>query len=177
MGLIDQIGSAAASGLEGTIASIPSAALNFGFGLLGQSAQNKAAKELMDYQWEKYQSPEAQVRSMAKAGLNPASLGEKGGFASPSPSLPGMPVQLDGISEVSNYIRSLADAKKAGADIDLVKANTKKAMAEIDGIKFQNSLIQEFGREKWTTDLAQAYQNLVLSFQTEDQNQILISLS
>ena len=170
--LIDQIGTAAASGLEGAIGSIPGALLSGAFGLIGQNQQVKHSKELMDYQWEHFNSPQAQVKNMTAAGLSPvAALGEKGSFASPSASMPGMPVQLDGISEVSNYIKSLADAKKAGADVGHVKAETDKAIAEADSIKFQNELNKRFGNQKWILDLKQAYQNLKLALQTEDLNE------
>ena len=49
MGFIDQIGTAAASGLEGAIGSIPGALLSGAFGLIGQNQQVKHSKELMDY--------------------------------------------------------------------------------------------------------------------------------
>ena len=100
MGIIDQIGSSIASGMGGTIGSLPGTLVNLGIGNYLQDRQLSKSKELLDYQWKNFQSPEAQVRSMAAAGLNPAAtLGGHGSFAAPSASLPSTaPVQVDGVS-------------------------------------------------------------------------------
>ena len=49
--------------------------------------QVEQSKELMDYQWNKYQSYAAQVRSMQAAGLNPAAMYGQSGTSSASPSV------------------------------------------------------------------------------------------
>ena len=173
MGFIDQIGTAAASGVEGAIGSIPGALLSGAFGLIGQNQQVKHSKELMDYQWEHFNSPQAQVKNMAAAGLNPvAALGEKGSFASPSASMPGMPVQLDGISEVSNYIKSLADAKKAGAEIPEIDARIKNLLVDQQAKELELNLRRKFGDPQLSADLSLSWQNYVNAIKAGDLQDI-----
>ena len=82
------------------------AAGNTALNAIGIGQQTGASKDLMRYQWDNFMSPAAQVREMAKAGLNPAAMfGDgKGAFASPSAAMPSsIPVQMGGVDTLANY--------------------------------------------------------------------------
>ena len=156
MAFIEDLGLSAANGFINSIGSL--AASNF--------SVNKQ-KELLDYQMNKYYSPKAQVHNLAAAGINPAvAMGNQSPVFSSGGSMPNVASPLFGIgttslTDLGNYIKSMSDAKKNSADTD-------KALAETDAIKFQNDLQKEFGYQKWTTDLALAYQNVLLAQKTND---------
>lgn len=108
-----------ASGI-GALGSIGSSFLNAAFNRSAMNDQIAASKELMDYQWQKYQSPLAQVNALAAAGINPAvALGQGGsGYtATPSAAMPtSVPPQIGGISDLGSFVKALADAKKANLE-------------------------------------------------------------
>lgn len=108
-----------ASGV-GALGSIGSSFLNAAFNRSAMKDQLAASKELMDYQWQKFQSPLAQVNSLAAAGINPAvALGQGGsGFtATPSAAMPtSVPPQIGGISDLGSFVKALAEAKKANLE-------------------------------------------------------------
>lgn len=108
-----------ASGI-GAIGSVGSSILN---GVLNRSSmkdQAEVSKELMKYQWDNFQSPLAQVRALGAAGINPAvALGQGGsGFtATPSAAMPtSVPPQIGGITDIANFVKALAEAKKANLE-------------------------------------------------------------
>lgn len=79
------------------------------------------AKELMQYQWDKFQSYPAQVESMTKAGLNPAALLGQGGSglaSGPSVNMPtSQPIDLGmSMNKVAEAIQTIALAKKTGLE-------------------------------------------------------------
>lgn len=131
MGFIEQIGSSLASGLSGVIGGLPSAGVNMLLNTIGMKQQKDAAKDMMDYQWKNFQSPQAQVNALAAAGINPAvALGQggTGAFASPSPSMPSsVPVAVDG---VANMLSSLTQLKKVDKENELVDQEIYKTLAE-----------------------------------------------
>lgn len=108
-----------ASGI-GAIGSLGTSVLN---GILNRSSmadQIAASEELMDYEWNKFKSPKAQVQALFKAGINPAvALGQGGsGFsATPSPTMPtSVPPLIGGISDIGSFVKAMAEAKKAGLE-------------------------------------------------------------
>ena len=131
MGIIDQIGSSIASGLSGAIGGLPSAGVNLLLNTVGMNQQKSTSKDLMDYQWKNFMSPQAQVNALAAAGINPAvALGQggTGAFASPSAAMPSSaPVAVDG---VSNMISSLTQLKKVDKENELVDQEIYKTLAE-----------------------------------------------
>lgn len=161
MGVIDQIGSALASGLSSTIGGIPGAIVNFGLNSLMQDQQVNKSKELMKYQWDNFQSPKAQVESMAAAGLNPAvTLGGHGSFASPNAVMPSSnaPIQVDGVAAM---LGSLTQLKKVDKDNELVDAEIYKTLAEkglIDeqrhGQAIANTIAMEYGDKEAAARIA-----------------------
>ena len=104
----------------GALGSIGSSFLNAAFNRSAMRDQLAASKELMDYQWHKFQSPLAQVNALAAAGINPAvALGQGGsGFtATPSAVMPtSVPPQIGGISDLGSFVKALAEAKKANLE-------------------------------------------------------------
>lgn len=100
----------------GALGSLGSAVLG---GILNRSnmaAQVEKSKELMQYQWDHFQSPKAQVNALAAAGLNPAvALGQGGsGFtATPSAAMPtSQPVPVPDIGTIGQFVQAMAMAKK-----------------------------------------------------------------
>ena len=139
--------------------------------------QNQYAKELMDYQWRNFQSPEAQVAAMTRAGLNPAVLfgsGGKGAFAAPSPSMPSSsPVQVPNVFDISSaaaFIKSVADAKKAGMDTKLSEQEIKNKEVERQLNEFNLDLQKQFGKSFKSVELEKAYKDLLLSVDSHDLN-------
>lgn len=159
------------------IGNLAAAALNQGYNEKNILEQEKSARRLMQTQWSLYQSPEAQVKSMTKAGLNPAvMLGEgKGTFASPSPAMPSSaPVQVSPLfdmSGISNYIASVANAKKAGMDTKLSEQEIKNKEIERQVQEFDLSVKKLFDKEVKSVEVANAYRNLLLAADTHDLNE------
>lgn len=105
--------------LPALAASGGAALINSAFNFASMGKQADISKDLMDYEWEHFKSPKAQVQALTAAGINPAvALGQGGlGFSStPSPSMPSStPPQVDGV-EIANFVKAMADAKNAGLD-------------------------------------------------------------
>lgn len=110
------------------------------------SAQVDAAKELMQYQWDKFNSYPAQVDSMTKAGLNPAALLGQGGSgmaSGPSVNMPtSQPIDMGlGSNSLVNAIQTLALAKKTG-----LESEAQSLQNEITYRQF-NELVKKAGIE------------------------------
>lgn len=175
MGFIDQIGSSIASGLTGVVGSLPGALVNYGFGNLLQDRQVSKSKELLDYQWKNYQSPEAQVKAMAAAGLNPAAtLGGHGSFAAPAASMPSTaPVQVEGVADM---LSSLTQLKKVDKENELVDQEIYKTLAEkglIDeqrhGLVIANIIAAEYGDKEAAAKVANLGAQAALYASQKDQ--------
>lgn len=170
------------SGVGGLVNAFGGSVLSQSYNEKNMRLQEEAQKRLMDYQWSNFGSPQAQVDAMAAAGLNPANLfGEgKSSFATPSGGMPSSaPIDVNGVVDVngiSNYIKSVADAKKAGMDTKLSEQEIRNKEVERQRNEFQFGLEKEFGKEKWQSDLAKAYMDLVLAADKADLNEIEKSL-
>ena len=112
-------GSLLASGI-GALGSLGSSIINGAFNYLSMDKQQEMAKDLMNYQWEHFQSPKAQAQAMAAAGINPAvAFGQGGsGFtATPSPTMPSSsPPTFGGMMDIAGFVKAMAEAKKAGLE-------------------------------------------------------------
>lgn len=77
-------------------------------------------KNMLDYQMQNYYSPEAQVKSMTKAGINPAAVLSQNGMqtlGSADSNVSAVPnIGISGLGEIAQATQALANAKKAGAD-------------------------------------------------------------
>lgn len=136
--------------------------------------QNALGKANEDRQWRRYYSPTAQVNNLAAAGINPAvAFGNQSpvmttGGQMQMPEVSNLGLGTTSINEVGNYIKSLADARKAGVDTDKVRVETDKVLTEVEANRLQNDLVRLFGKEKWTNELALSYQNVLLAQKTND---------
>ena len=80
-------------------------------------------KDLMDYTWNKYNSPSAQAKAYSDAGFNPAVAFGQGGMSAPiapsnkSPEVATAPVPFDtGLQNMPNAVLAAAEANKAGME-------------------------------------------------------------
>lgn len=149
----------------------------------GSLLQNKLGKDNLQYQWDEMYSPQAQVRNLAKAGLNPAvAFGNNSptfssGGQLQMPNAPDFGIGTTAINELGSYFKSLADAKKAGADTKLVGVQTDKALSEVEAQKMQNDFTKRYGNQKWLNDLSLSYQNILLAQKTNDLKEIEKAIS
>lgn len=149
----------------------------------GSLLQNKLGKDNLQYQWDEMYSPQAQVRNLAKAGLNPAvAFGNNSptfssGGQLQMPNAPDFGIGTTAINELGSYFKSLADAKKAGADTKLVGVQTDKALSEVEAQKMQNDFTRRYGNQKWLNDLSLSYQNILLAQKTNDLKEIEKAIS
>ncbi len=160
-----------------TLGTLIGGAVSQGYNRENMALQNEYAKELMDYQWQHFNSYKAQVDSMREAGLNPAVLYGKSApsAASPSPSMPSSaPINVPSVfdlSSLSNYMLSVAQAKKAGMDTKLSEQEIKNKEVERQRNEFELDLRKQFGKDIHTAELANAYMQLVLASDTSDLNE------
>lgn len=165
----------AALGIAGA-GSLLSGMTNYLTGKDMMSEQSKYAKEMFDYQWDKAYSPQAQVKNMAAAGINPAAqLGNHSVLAgAPSADMPSMPsVQygITGLSDLSQYISANAQDKKTGADVQNTNQDTELKKIQTDAEAWKLGLAKQFGSEKMAADLALAQQNVRLAELSGDEKQ------
>lgn len=136
--------------------------VNQGLNRSNMDYQAQVSKELMDYQWNHFNSPKAQVAAMTAAGLNPAAMfdGGKGSFASPSVSMPSsMPVSFDPagtLSSLSQYILAKAQAKKAGVEISNLDVERQTKEFELELSKF-------FSAPAKVAEITLAWKNVMLA--------------
>ena len=122
---------------KGAAGTIVNGALNTGLGLLGQSIVNKQARENYKWQYENFLSPNAQVKGMTAAGLNPAAafgnnapVLNSGGLSVPANPLGG--IGTSSLSDIANYINAKAQAKKAGAEVKNLDIDAQVKQFEFD---------------------------------------------
>ena len=160
----------------GTIGNLLGGALTQSYNRENMELQSEYAKDLMSYQWHNFNSYEAQVRSMIAAGLNPSVLYGHGSSqaASPSVNMPSSaPVQIPNVfdmSSLSDMISSVAQAKKAGMDIDLIEQEIKNLEVQRQTQKFELELKQQFGKDFKSVELANLYRKLLLASDSHDLN-------
>lgn len=148
----------------GSIVGSGTSLLNTGLNALNMGNQISASKELMDYQWKNFTSPQAQVKAMGAAGLNAGALlgAGKGSFASPSVAMPtSSPVQIDGVADMANYLTAVAQAKKAGVDTKNVEVDTQQK-------KFELELSKVWSNPEKIVNLTSAWKNVML--QNDEHN-------
>lgn len=157
-----------------------SALLNSGLQFLGgqysQAKQVAAQKDLFDYTWEKANSPNAQVKNLTAAGLNPVGmLGSHGLSEIGSPSGQISPIDYQGIgttdlSGLAQYIAATADAKKKGVEMPGIEADTQGKLLDNDRKRFENDLLKTYGNDKMAAEVSLAWQNYALALQSEELN-------
>lgn len=142
----------------GALGSIGSSFLNGILNYNSMSKQVEYAKDLMQYQWENFTSPSAQVKSLAAAGINPAvALGDSTGFtASPSVNMPSShPPQVAGIQDIGNFVKAMADAKNAGFDSVAKELQNEITRQTLDQQILSASLSNKFTQEQTNKIIAE----------------------
>lgn len=161
----------------GALGSLLGASYSQDYNRENMGLQAKSAKELAQYQWDNFSSPAAQVRALNKVGLGVnAFVGGKGQAAQPSMNMPSSaPIQVDGIADlgaISQYILSVAQAKKAGMDTSLAEQEIKNKQVQQQADEFKLNLAKKYGDDEMASKVASAYMNLVLSADQSDLNEI-----
>lgn len=148
--------------LESGLGSLGGSLINGSIGLIGNNIAHDQAMKDLNYQWNKMYSPQAQVRNMAAAGINPAAA-----FGNQAPVINGSQMNLpqnplggigtSSLNDISNYILSQAQAKKAGVESkgteldNIVKAKTQED--RIKEVALRNKFTEEETRKvimDWT---------------------------
>lgn len=165
------LGIGAALGLVGGAANV-----------IGQNAaydkQIKGSQELWDYQWNKANSPQAQVRNLTKAGLNPAAMfgnqspvmNSGGSMAMLTPPNYNLGVGTQSLSDLAQYIAAGAEAKKKGVEIPNIEEDTRSKVLDNDAKEFQNMLMREFGLDKAAAEVSMAWKQVQLAEDSHDMN-------
>lgn len=145
--------------------------------LFGTEYSTEKQKELMDYQWDKMTSPQAQVKNLAAAGINPAvALGNQAPVFSskgeiPSITPPDLGIGTTMLGDISSYINAKTSEKKAGSEIGKNESEIRVAEANAKAQEFQNFLNRVFGLGDRSVALQTAYSNLLLANDTHDINE------
>ena len=112
--------------------------------------QAELQKELMQYQWDNYNSPSAQAKALADAGMNPSvAFGQGSNFSSPSASAPSVsPVDI-GLSgaDLTSSILAMSQAKKVGEE-----GIAQNLANEITKATFDDQIKQIGLQNKWTSE-------------------------
>lgn len=148
--------------------------LSYGSSAASTGLSVDAQKELFDYQWEKAQSPHAQIQNLTREGVNPTALFGNSpnvvGGSMPSVAVPPLHFStgIENMRDITGALSDLANAKKTGVD-------TKKAEKEIEGQQLsneaqslQNKITREYGMKRAGLDLATAYQGVLLAEKEND---------
>ena len=158
------LGIGAASGLVSSVGN-----------MISNQQQVKQAKELYDYQQERYLSPAAQVRNTTAAGLNPAQMfgntapvNVGGQMALPDAQPYGLHVGTQALSEIANMMVGVANAKKAGVDTTNVEHQTEGVILDNERKRMENDFVSRYGLEKSAAELALAQQQVELAMASTD---------
>ena len=125
--------------LIGGLASLTAA----GISAASQSRQNKKnierSKELSDYQWNKYDSPSAQLAAHHAAGINPFASGSL--IDSPQSQIPDQlpPGTVLG-QHLTSFIQPFAQLLAVNSQIKNIEAQTEQTEMATQGIELDNSL-------------------------------------
>lgn len=111
-------------------------------------------KDLMDYSWNKYNSPSAQAKAYSDAGFNPSVAFGQGGMSAPiapsikSPEVSTAPVPFDtGLQNLPNAVLAASEAKKAGLEAEGQKLlndyNTQTMAERVRSVALANHWTEE----------------------------------
>lgn len=163
--------------LLGTLAAAGGAAMN---SIANEQNKRNAQysmnlqKDLLDYQWEKFDSPKAQLDSYAKAGINPAVALGQGSMrgASPSANAPEVAQVTQSATDMANNILALSEAKKAGSEVAGIDLDNKVKFATLNDSIKAASLANKWTAENTNKVMQEAYniQGLNTKVQEEINN-------
>lgn len=162
--------------LLGTLAAAGGAAMN---SIANEQNKKNAEfslglqKQLLDYQWKNFDSPAAQAKSLAEAGLNPSVAFGQGGMrgASPSGSAPQIAQSDIGLSgqDMANTILALSQAKKAGSEAAGEDLNNRVKEATLADLIKAPALANKYTQEQ-TAALTQSIGLMSANFQKIQQD-------
>ena len=138
------------------------AGVNAGLSLVGNEIANNNSRKNLDYQMDRYYSPQAQVRNLAAAGINPAvAFGNQspvfsGGGSMQVPANPLAGIGTTSLSDLANYINAKSNAKKAGAE-------TRNLDIDAEAKQFELDLAKIFKAPEQFAALTLAWKNVRLS--------------
>lgn len=163
--------------IETGLGTLGGSLINGSIGLVGNKISHDQAMKDMNYQWNKMYSPQAQVRNMAAAGLNPAAA-----FGNQAPVISGSQMNLpqnplggigtSSLNDISNYILSQAQAKKAGVDTRSGEEDIKLKQIEQKRNDFELRLRNQYGLKQAAQDLALSEANVRLAQLNGDNAEI-----
>lgn len=158
-----------------SLISVAGGLLNNLFQSQSMDKQVSAQKDLMRYQWDNFSSPSAQAKAYAAAGFNPATALGNGNITSASPSAPSVTppqfsVGIENLSELGSFMKSVADAKKAGVDTHLSEQEIRNKQVQQKRDEFELNLRKTFGKSESVLNLANAYQQVLLAQDSHDLN-------
>lgn len=158
---LGSLGMSAAQGFLNSVGSVVSSKIQ-------SSQQMKDWRE----QWNTAYSPQAQVRNLAAAGINPAvAFGQNAPVLSSGPSVPSVAapsIGVQGLSDVGSYIQALANAKLAGASEKKTQVETDRIFAEKDAVELQNQITREYGLKQAAELLAKTSKEVALLASQDD---------
>lgn len=127
--------------IETGLGTLGGSLINGSIGLVGNKIAHDQAMKDLNYQWDKMYSPQAQVRNMAAAGLNPAAA-----FGNQAPVISGSQMNLPqnplggigttSLSDLANYMNAKANAQKSGAEIRNLDIDAKAKQFELELNKY-----------------------------------------
>lgn len=132
--------------------------------------------------FDKYQSPEAQISMMKKAGLNPALMYGKGGSGGVTASAPGQG-QVNSAQAASNYSNTTNMAAAGmGMQLELMKAqkenieaDTQTKIADAEGKNLENALTAYLqGTDEEGNDITTGEKNENRSIAVQEKVQYLL---
>lgn len=146
--------------------------------IAGSLIQNELGKSNERRQWNEYYSPQAQVRNLAGAGINPAvAMGNQSpvltaGGQMQMPEVPGLGLGTTALSEIGQYLNAAANAKKAGVDTRSAEEDIKLKQIEQSRNSFELRLRNQFGLKQAAQDLALSEYNVRLAQLSGDNAEI-----
>lgn len=144
----------------------------------GALVQNALGRANEKRQWDEYYSPQAQVRNLAAAGINPAvAMGNQSpvltsGGQMQMPDVPNLGLGTTALSEIGNYLNAVANAKKAGADTRSSEEDVKLKQIEQSRNQFELQLRQKYGLKQAAQNLSLAEANVRLAQLSGDNAEI-----
>ena len=137
---------AAPAALIGAASGLMNGMINSYFNKVGMQDQAEVNREQALWQWNNFNSPAAQVRSLSDVGMSPATIfgaGGQGQFATPQVgSVSHAPLLSQGV-DIPSVMLALAQKSNVEADTHKKKVETKKTADEDIYQVLQNQLLSQ----------------------------------
>lgn len=148
-----------------------------------QDQQRRAQNEFAETMYNRYESPQALVAQYEAAGLNPRlAAGEAGnvsassGSSGPAPVGGSVPLMnpwqngfTSGFVDIANALKSVAEAKKAGADTTLTENQIKESQIMQQILEVDADIKKKFGTAKAARELDLLVSTLANSQATKEE--------